>query len=64
MPSGKKKEREQKSRHTNVRKEQEQTDIRKSKLSLTFSLLLQRFKKFIDKKFKHFIQAKSPVLLF
>jgi hypothetical protein len=33
-----KKEREQKSLHTNERKEQEQTDIRKSKYTLTFSL--------------------------
>jgi len=32
-----KKERELKSLHTNVRKEQEQTDIRKSKHLLTFS---------------------------
>jgi len=35
-----KKEREQKSLRTNVRKEQEQTDIRKSKQPLTFSYLL------------------------
>ncbi|CAA0202039.1 conserved hypothetical protein [Tenacibaculum maritimum] len=41
-----KKERELKSLHTNVRKEQEQTDIRKSKLLLTFSYL--HFATFID----------------
>ena len=40
MPSGKKERREQKSLHTKERKELEQTDIRKSKHSLTFSFIV------------------------